>query len=414
MEAKPSCPEVTGLGGFTNFLHNLYNIMISPKQKLLYTPNRNEQQEHRKLSYGKQHLKAGIETGLYERMTQPYPYEMWDPYTKTEAAKMRRNCIMKMNGKKAAAMIGTVVLAMSSLAGCAGKTAETTPAAAETKTEAAESPKVEAAESTEEKAAEDTSAEAKEEAPSADLSGSISMVGSTSMEKFANALAESFMAKYPKVTVTAEFVGSGAGVEAVLGGTADIGNASRDLTEEEKGKGAAENIVAIDGIAVIVDPANTAEDLTKQQLADIYEGKITNWKDAGGSDAPIVVVGREAGSGTRSAFEELLELKDKCKYSNELDSTGAVMAKVASTPGAIGYVSLDVLDDTVKAVKLEGTEATEENIKAGSYFLSRPFVMATKGEVSEQSDLVKALFDYIHSEEGQEIIKAVGLIVPEN
>lgn len=321
---------------------------------------------------------------------------------------------MKMNGKKAAAMIGTVVLAMSSLAGCAGKTTETTPAAAETKTEAAESPKAEAAESTEEKAAEDTSAEAKEEAPSADLSGSISMVGSTSMEKFANALAESFMAKYPKVTVTAEFVGSGAGVEAVLGGTADIGNASRDLTEEEKGKGAAENIVAIDGIAVIVDPANTAEDLTKQQLADIYEGKITNWKDAGGSDAPIVVVGREAGSGTRSAFEELLELKDKCKYSNELDSTGAVMAKVASTPGAIGYVSLDVLDDTVKAVKLEGTEATEENIKAGSYFLSRPFVMATKGEVSEQSDLVKALFDYIHSEEGQEIIKAVGLIVPEN
>lgn len=321
---------------------------------------------------------------------------------------------MKMNGKKAAAMIGTVVLAMSSLAGCAGKTAETTPAAAETKTEAAESPKAEAAESIEEKAAEDTSAEAKEEAPSADLSGSISMVGSTSMEKFANALAESFMAKYPKVTVTAEFVGSGAGVEAVLGGTADIGNASRDLTEEEKGKGAAENIVAIDGIAVIVDPANTAEDLTKQQLADIYEGKITNWKDAGGSDAPIVVVGREAGSGTRSAFEELLELKDKCKYSNELDSTGAVMAKVASTPGAIGYVSLDVLDDTVKAVKLEGTEATEENIKAGSYFLSRPFVMATKGEVSEQSGLVKALFDYIHSEEGQEIIKAVGLIVPEN
>ena len=165
MEAKPSCPEVTGLGGFTNFLHNLYNIMISPKQKLLYTPNRNEQQEHRKLSYGKQHLKAGIETGLYERMTQPYPYEMWDPYTKTEAAKMRRNCIMKMNGKKAAAMIGTVVLAMSSLAGCAGKTAETTPAAAETKTEAAESPKAEAAESIEEKAAEDTSAEAKEEAP---------------------------------------------------------------------------------------------------------------------------------------------------------------------------------------------------------------------------------------------------------
>ena len=236
------------------------------------------------------------------------------------------------------------------------------------------------------------------------------MVGSTSMEKFANALSESFMEKYPDVTVTAEFVGSGAGVEAVLGGTADIGNSSRNLKDEEKAKGVAENIVAIDGIAVVIDPANTVGDLTKQQLSDIYEGKVTNWKDVGGNDAPIVVVGRESGSGTRSAFEELLKLEDICKYSNELDSTGAVMAKVASTPGAIGYVSLDVLDDSVKALKLEGAEPTEENIKAGSYFLSRPFVMATKGEISEQNDLVKALFDYIYSDEGTEILKAVGLI----
>ena len=256
----------------------------------------------------------------------------------------------------------------------------------------------------------DTEAAKAENAPSADLSGTISMVGSTSMEKFANALSESFMEKHPGVTVTAEFVGSGAGVEAVSNGTADIGNSSRNLKDEEKADGVAENIVAIDGIAVVVDAANTVEDLTKQQLSDIYEGKITNWKDAGGNDAPIVVVGRESGSGTRSAFEELLELEDVCKYSNELDSTGAVMAKVASTPGAIGYVSLDVLDDTVKAVKLEGAEPTEENIKAGSYFLSRPFVMATKGEISEQNDLVKALFDYIYSEEGAEIVKSVGLI----
>jgi len=256
----------------------------------------------------------------------------------------------------------------------------------------------------------DTEAAKAENAPSADLSGTISMVGSTSMEKFANALSESFMEKHPGVTVTAEFVGSGAGVEAVSNGTADIGNSSRNLKDEEKADGVAENIVAIDGIAVVVDAANTVEDLTKQQLSDIYEGKITNWKDAGGNDAPIVVVGRESGSGTRSAFEELLELEDVCKYSNELDSTGAVMAKVASTPGAIGYVSLDVLDDTVKAVKLEGAEPTEENIKAVSYFLSRPFVMATKGEISEQNDLVKALFDYIYSEEGAEIVKSVGLI----
>ncbi|WP_417045672.1 phosphate ABC transporter substrate-binding protein, partial [Enterocloster sp.] len=238
----------------------------------------------------------------------------------------------------------------------------------------------------------------------------ISMVGSTSMEKFANALSETFMEKYPKVTVTAEFVGSGAGVEAAANGTADIGNASRNLKDEEKAKGIAENIVAIDGIAVVVDPSNTVEDLTKDQLAGIYDGTVTNWKDVGGNDAPIVVVGRESGSGTRTAFEELLELEDKCKYANELDSTGAVMAKVASTPGAVGYVSLDVLDDTVKAVKLEGAEPTEENIKAGTYFLSRPFVMATKGEISEQNDLVKALFDFIYSEEGAELVKSVGLI----
>lgn len=230
------------------------------------------------------------------------------------------------------------------------------------------------------------------------------------MEKFANALSEIFMEKYPNVTVQAEFVGSGAGVEAVSGGTADIGNSSRNLKDEEKANGVVENIVAIDGIAIVVDSANTVENLTKDQLTDIYNGSITNWKDAGGSDQPIVVVGRESGSGTRSAFEEILELEDVCKYSNELDSTGAVMAKVASTPGAIGYVSLDVLDDTVKTVKLEGTEATPENIKAGSYFLSRPFVMATKGAISEQNDLVKALFDYINSEEGTELVQSVGLI----
>ena len=147
----------------------------------------------------------------------------------------------------------------------------------------------------------DTEAAKAENAPSADLSGTISMVGSTSMEKFANALSESFMEKHPGVTVTAEFVGSGAGVEAVSNGTADIGNSSRNLKDEEKADGVAENIVAIDGIAVVVDAANTVEDLTKQQLSDIYEGKITNWKDAGGNDAPIVVVGRESGSGTRSA-----------------------------------------------------------------------------------------------------------------
>lgn len=300
---------------------------------------------------------------------------------------------MKKNGKKILAAVGSVVMAAGMLAGCGSSSAETTTAVKQTT-----------------KAAEQTDAKTEAAKETADLSGSISMVGSTSMEKFANALSETFMEKYPKVTVTAEFVGSGAGVEAVANGSADIGNASRNLKDEEKAKGVVENIVAIDGIAVVVDPANTVEDLTKDQLAGIYDGTVTNWKDVGGSDAPIVVVGRESGSGTRTAFEELLKLEDKCKYANELDSTGAVMAKVASTPGAIGYVSLDVLDDTVKALKLDGSEPTEENIKAGNYFLSRPFVMATKGEISEQNDLVKALFDFIHSEEGTELVKSVGLI----
>lgn len=295
------------------------------------------------------------------------------------------------------ALIAAGILAAGSLTGC-GSTANTQ-ASAEAP---AESP-----------AAEESPAAA-EEAPAAeadtDLSGSISMSGSTSMEKLANAVAESFMEKYPNVTVTAEFTGSSAGIESVLGGSCDIGNSSRNLKDDEKSSGAVENIVAIDGIAVVVDPANTVDDLTQEQLISIYTGETKNWKDLGGADQAIVVVGREAGSGTRGAFEELLKIEDACAYANELDSTGAVMAKVASTPGAIGYVSLDVVDDTVIAEKLDGVEPTEENIKAGSYALSRPFVMATNGEISEQKPEVQALFDYLTSDEGKELIKSVGLI----
>ena len=306
---------------------------------------------------------------------------------------------MRRNLKKTAAVLGAAVLAMGMMAGCGSSAEETTAAettAAETTTAAA------ADAGSEEASAEETAAE--EEAAPADLEGSITMAGSTSMEKFANALAESFMEVYPNVTVQAEFTGSSAGIEAVLAGQCDIGNSSRNLTEDEIAKGAAENIVAIDGIAIVTDAANTVSDLTKDQLIAIYSGETTNWSDLGGADQPIVVVGREAGSGTRGAFE------DACKYANELDSTGAVMAKVASTPGSIGYVSLDVLDDTVKALTLEGVEANEENIKSGDYFLSRPFVMATKGAIEEQSELIQALFDYVYSEEGDALIQDVGLI----
>lgn len=247
----------------------------------------------------------------------------------------------------------------------------------------------------------------------ANVSGTITLAGSTSMEKLCEAMSEAFMEAYPDVTVTVEYTGSGAGIESVTSGSVDIGDSSRSLTDDEKAKGAAENIVAIDGIAVITDTDNTVANLTTEELAKIYTGEITNWKELGGNDEAIVVIGREAGSGTRGAFEELLEVEDKCAYAQELDSTGAVLAKVASTPGAVGYVSLDVVDDSVNAVSLNDVEATEANILAGDYLLSRPFVMATMGEISEQSELVQTWFSYIESDEGQSVISDLGLILPQ-
>ena len=257
------------------------------------------------------------------------------------------------------------------------------------------------------------SSETASEDTGAALSGKISLAGSTSMEKLCEAMSESFMEANPGVTVTVEYTGSSSGIETLVQGGVDIGNASRNLKDGEKEKGAVENIVAIDGIAVIIDKDNAVKELTSQQLADIYTGKITKWSELGGSDDAIVVIGREAASGTRGAFEELLEVEDACNYAQELDSTGAVLDKVASTPGSIGYISLDALDDTVQGVSLDGAAPTVENITSGNYKLSRPFVMATKGEISEQSELVQAWFSYIASEEGQAVVSGVGLILPQ-
>ncbi len=307
-----------------------------------------------------------------------------------------------MKIRKLIALTGAALLAMSAMTGCGSQETETTAATtAETTTE------------TETTTAGETTTETETTTAEAVLSGSISMSGSTSMEKVANALRESFMEKYPDVSVSVEFTGSSAGVEAVLSGTSDIGNSSRNLTDDEKSAGAVENIMAIDGIAVAVDTANTVTNLTKDQLTEIYTGAVTNWSAVGGEDMPIVVVGREAGSGTRGAFEEILGVEDQCAYANELDSTGAVMAKVASTPGAIGYISLDAIDDSVAVLQLDGVDATAENIKAGTYFLNRPFVMATNGEISAQSDLIQAWFEYVFSAEGQEVVANVGLITVE-
>lgn len=356
---------------------------------------------------------------------------MWEKRgtKKTEYKKERKERIyvMKNTKKNRAikmwAVIGMAVCVLGSLTGCGGaddsardmeqaviRENEEVKAASETEDQTQAD--AENGEQEEGGEGEKTGPESAAVWESKTISGTITMAGSTSMEKLANAVAESFMVKYPGVTVTAEFTGSSAGIEAVLAGSVDIGNSSRSLKEEEKSSGAVENIVAIDGIAVITDPSNTAVALTTGQLTDIYTGEIRNWSEAGGADEAIVVIGREAGSGTRGAFEELLGIEDACAYANELDSTGAVMAKVASTPGAIGYVSLDVLDASVKALSIDGTEPTEENIKAGSYLLSRPFVMATNGEISEQGDAVQELFAYLDSEEGQELIGTVGLIIP--
>lgn len=307
--------------------------------------------------------------------------------------------------KQIIATMAAVGMIAGTLAGCSGSSdsASTSSTKAESKTTSASS----TADTSSKSAETSSTSEA-----NTDLTGTVTMAGSTSMQKLCEALIESFMAKYPGITVTAEYTGSGAGLESLAAGSVDIGNSSRALKDEEKENGAVENTVAIDGIAVITDTENTVKNITAEDLAKIYTGEVQNWSELGGNDESIVVIGREAGSGTRDAFEELLDVADKCQYAQELDSTGAVLAKVASTPGAIGYVSLDVVDDTVSALSIDGVEPTEEKILAGDYLLSRPFVMATKGEISEQSDAVQELFKYIKSDEGKAVIEKVGLINP--
>lgn len=305
-----------------------------------------------------------------------------------------REDIMKNKITKMLALVISGTLSAAMLAGCAGE-------------QSSEAPQ------TEVNQVSPAAEESKEAEPaSVNLSGTVSLAGSTSMEKVCEALMEGFMEMYPEITVTTEYTGSGAGLESLNAGSVDIGNASRHVKDEEASNGAVENVIALDGIAVIVDKDNSVVDLTSEQLAGIYKGEIANWSEVGGDDKAIVVIGRESGSGTRDAFEELNKIKDECKYAQELDSTGAVLAKVAATPGAIGYVSLDVVDDSVIAAKINSVDATEENILNGTYALQRPFVMATKGAVSDQSELVKTWFDYIASEEGKEIIESVGLIIP--
>ncbi|MCD7739254.1 MAG: phosphate ABC transporter substrate-binding protein [Lachnospiraceae bacterium] len=310
-----------------------------------------------------------------------------------------------MKFKKVVAFATVMAMTMS-MAACGSSSSSTSTSSSSSSTSSSS----EASSSSESSSSSEAAAETESTQEAALVSGKVSMSGSTSMEKYVSALIETYAEINPNITVTAEYVGSGAGIEQVIAGSVDIGNSSRNLKDAEMESGAVENIVAIDGIAVVVDPANTVDDLTQEELVSIYTGEITNWSELGGSDTPIVVIGREAGSGTRGAFEELLGIEDVCAYASELDSTGAVIATVAATEGAIGYASLDSINDTVVAVKLDGVEATEENIVAGDYFLCRPFVMATNGEISEQSEAVQAWFEFVYSDEGKAVAQEVGLI----
>lgn len=256
-----------------------------------------------------------------------------------------------------------------------------------------------------------TTAAPQTEAPAA-LSGTVATDGSTSMEKVIGALGEAFMEANSGVNFTYNPTGSGSGITAVSEGRCDIGLSSRALKDSEVASGLVGTVLAYDGIAVIVNPANTVEDLDIETIAKIYTGEITNWSEVGGADAEIVLVGREAGSGTRSGFEELTETVDKCKYRQELTSTGDVITAVAQNPDAIGYASLASVKDSVKALKVAGVTPTEETVKDGTYLIQRPFVLVTKEGV-ELSPVAQAFFDYTTKGQANDIITASG-VVPAN
>ena len=286
--------------------------------------------------------------------------------------------------KKTLALILTLALSLAALTGCGSKTE--TPADTNT----------------------DSSAQT--EAP-ATLSGSVSTNGSTSMEKVIGALSEQFMADNSGVTVTYDPTGSGAGIEAASNGSADIGLASRALKDEEKAGGLTETVVALDGIAVIVNADSKVADLTVEQIGKIFTGEITDWSEVGGDAGTISCIGREAGSGTRDGFESITGTKDSCKLDQELTSTCGVIEAVAGNPNAIGYASLSAVEgkNTVKAVTVGGVACTEETVLNGSYAIQRPFVLVTKtGETL--SPAAQAFFDYATSSAASQLIKAAGAV----
>ena len=287
--------------------------------------------------------------------------------------------------KKIISIALAAILALALLAGCgssAAPAATTTPAA-------------------------DSAAPATE-AP-AELSGTVATDGSTSMEKVIGALGEAFMEQNKGVTFTYNPTGSGSGITAVGEGRCDIGLSSRALKDDEKGSGLKETVLALDGIAVIVNPANPVSDLDVETIANIYTGKITNWSEVGGNDAAIVLIGREAGSGTRDGFESITGSKDACQYRQELTSTGDVITTVSQNPDAIVYASLAALKDNVKALTVGGIAPTEDTVKDGGYVIQRPFVLVTK-DGAELSTAAQAFFDYATSADAADLIAAAGAV----
>lgn len=240
------------------------------------------------------------------------------------------------------------------------------------------------------------------------LSGTVSTDGSTSMEKVIGFLSEAYMEEEKGVKVTYNPTGSGSGIKAVSEGSCDIGLSSRNLKDEEKGD-LNETVVAIDGIAVIVNPDNKIDNLTTEQIASLYKGEITNWKDVGGEDAPVVLIGREASSGTRDGFESITKTENLCKYSQELTSTGDVVQTVASNPNAIGYASLASVKENVKALKVDGVSPSKETVQDGTYKVQRNFVFVTNKN-GELSECAKAFFEFATSDKADSLIEDAGAI----
>ena len=291
-----------------------------------------------------------------------------------------------MKKRKILALILAACMAMLMLAGCGSS--DDTDDTDDTATEAAED--------------EDT-----EEAAS--VSGTVATDGSTSMEKVIGYLSEAFMEANSDVTVTYNPTGSGSGITAAIEGTCDIGLASRNLKDEEVEEGVEQTVLCYDGIAVIVNTENSVSELTLEQIASIFSGEITNWSEVGGDDAEIVVIGREAGSGTRDGFESITDTEDICVYSQELTSTGAVVSAVSTTPGAIGYASMASVDDSVSTITVDGVLPTEETVLDGTYAIQRPFVLVTRTD-EELSDAAQAFFDYCFTAEAAEYILEAGCV----